>query len=224
VTKRPKPAPRKPGGVRATRRARKREEILRAGLKIFAEKGYHGATMDDIALELEATKGLLYYHFKTKDEILNAILAENGLVSGIESNLDIPGGLPLAEALERMVSAGIALMESNAELVRFLHVQAFLSETEADRLYTKVLERLYGGTARWLEHFKRTGEVRAEVNARAWGQLLVDLVTNHFVQDLIFGPGRRRAGYIEGMLEVLLNGIATGKGRSGTSRAAIGRN
>ncbi len=56
----------KPSGLWAKRRARKREEIIKAGLKVFAEKGYQGAAMDDIALELEATKGLLYYHFKTK--------------------------------------------------------------------------------------------------------------------------------------------------------------
>src|SRR5437868_1917750 len=51
--------------VRARRAERTREQILRAGLKVFSEKGFQGATMDDIALELEATKGLIYYHFKT---------------------------------------------------------------------------------------------------------------------------------------------------------------
>ena len=42
--------------IRARRAERKRQEIVRAVLKVFAEKGFAGATMDDIALELEATK------------------------------------------------------------------------------------------------------------------------------------------------------------------------
>src|ERR1043166_6022628 len=67
--------------IRARRAERKREEIVRAGLKVFAAKGFGGATMDDIALELEATKGLLYYHFKTKDDLLREILGRNELRS-----------------------------------------------------------------------------------------------------------------------------------------------
>src|SRR5208282_259713 len=108
-------------GLRDQRRARKREEILKAGLKVFAEKGYRGATMDDIATELEATKGLLYYHFETKEQILNAILAETQLIAGIEAGLTMPHGMPLAEALQQAVKRSVELMESNGELVRFLH-------------------------------------------------------------------------------------------------------
>ncbi|MFZ0890222.1 MAG: TetR/AcrR family transcriptional regulator [Candidatus Binataceae bacterium] len=205
--------PRKPRGIRAKHRARTREQILRAGLKIFAEKGFHGATMDEIALELEATKGLLYYHFRTKDQILDAILAENDLVSRIEGDLMIPEGVPLAEGLRRAVSGATAVMERNAELIRFLHVQAFLSGTQADRVYTRVLDRAYGRATRWIEHFKRTGEVRADVNARAWGQLVVDLLINHFLQDLIFGR-HREAQQIDPMLDILLKGIASREGRA----------
>ncbi len=132
-----------PAVLRDRRRAQKREEILKAGLKVFAEKGYRGATMDDIALELQATKGLLYYHFETKEQILNAILAETQLIAGIEAGLTIPQGVPLADALRQVVNRSLDLMEANGELVRFLHVQALLSGSEAELVYIQVLERLY---------------------------------------------------------------------------------
>ncbi len=197
------------GGTRDRRRARKREEILKAGLKVFAEKGYRGATMDDIALELEATKGLLYYHFATKEQILNAILAETQLIAGIEAGLAMPQGIPLAEALRQAVSRSLDLMESNGELVRFLHVQALLSGPEAELVYTKVLERLYDGSARWIEAFKSTGEVRADLNARTFGQLLVDFISSYFLLKQIFGhhaqPPRE---YVDGVLQILLDGIS----------------
>src|ERR1700674_4499474 len=119
--------PGKPSAIRARRNARKREEILKAGLKVFAEKGFEGASMDDIALELEATKGLLYGHFKTKEEILNSILAENALVSGIESAMVAPEGVSLTEAVRLGVGRALALMDANVELMRFIHVQALLS-------------------------------------------------------------------------------------------------
>jgi len=189
-----------------------REEILRAGLKVFAEKGYRGATMNDIATELEATKGLLYYHFKTKEEILNAILGENQFIAGIEAGMVAPQGAPLAEALRMSVCGALAVMESNGELVRFLHVQALLSGKEAEFVYTKVLDRLYEGAARWIEAFKATGEVRADLDGRTWGQLLVDFTTSYFLLKQIFGehaqPPRE---YVDGVLRILLDGIAADK-------------
>jgi AcrR family transcriptional regulator len=188
---------------------------LKAGLKVFAEKGYRGATMDDIALELEATKGLLYYHFATKEQILNAILAETQLIAGIEAGLTIPSGMPLAEALHQAVNRSLDLMESNGELVRFLHVQALLSGPEAELVYTQVLERLYEVSARWIETFKRTGEVRPDLNARTFGQLLVDFMSSYFLLKQIFGqhaqPPRE---YVDGVLQILLDGIAADKAES----------
>jgi len=202
-------------GQRDRRRARKREEILKAGLKVFAEKGYRGATMDDIALELEATKGLLYYHFATKEQILNAILAETQLIAGIEAGLTIPPGMLLADALHQAVNRSLDLMESNGELVRFLHVQALLSGPEAELVYTQVLERLYEVSARWIETFKRTGEVRPDLNARTFGQLLVDFMSSYFLLKQIFGhhaqPPRE---YVDSVLQILLDGIAVSKAKS----------
>src|SRR2546428_13668586 len=116
--------------IRERRAERKREEILRAGLKVFAAKGFRAATMDDIALELEATKGLLYYHFKTKEEILEAILSENDLIEGIERGFAALPAMPLRQGLRQAIAGSLALMESNRELVRFLQVQALLSTAQ----------------------------------------------------------------------------------------------
>ena len=208
--------------LRDRRRAQKREEILKAGLKVFAEKGYRGATMDDIALELQATKGLLYYHFETKEQILNAILAETQLIAGIEAGLTIPQGVPLADALRQVVNRSLDLMEANGELVRFLHVQALLSGSEAELVYIQVLERLYNVSARWIEAFKSTGEVRPDLNARTFGRLLFDFIRSYFLLKQILGhhmdPPRE---YVDGVLQILLAGIATegAKSRSLLSEA-----
>ena len=202
-------------GLRDRRRARKREEILKAGLKVFAEKGYRGATMDDIALELQATKGLLYYHFETKEQILKAILAETQLIAGLEAGLTIPEGMPLREALHHAVKRSLDLMESNGELVRFLHVQALLSGPDAELVYTQVLERLYGAGARSIETFKRTGEVRPDLDARTFGQLLVHFIISRFLLKQIFGhraqPPRE---YVDSVMQILLDGIAADKATS----------
>ena len=180
--------------------------------------------MDDIALELEATKGLLYYHFKTKDQILNTILAENDLISGIEAALVVPEGLPLIDAVRLAVRGGLALLDANRELVRFLHVQALLSSKEAEIVYTKVLNRLYEVAARWLENFKRTGQVRPDADTRALGRFMVDAISHHFLVGQIFGL-QPEPGYLDGMLDVLRRGIETEQVEKGSPKqgASLGR-
>jgi AcrR family transcriptional regulator len=49
---------------------------LHAAIGVFAQQGFGAATTDDIARAAGRSKGGLYWHFKSKDEILEAILAQ----------------------------------------------------------------------------------------------------------------------------------------------------
>jgi AcrR family transcriptional regulator len=53
----------------------RKDEILTASWKCFAEKGYQGTTMNDIAKKLDLSAGVIYNYFKNKDEILDALWA-----------------------------------------------------------------------------------------------------------------------------------------------------
>ena len=50
-------------------------QILEAALRCFSQKGYHEATMDDLAREAGLSKGSLYWHFKSKAEVFAGLLA-----------------------------------------------------------------------------------------------------------------------------------------------------
>lgn len=52
------------------KRERRREEVLHAALRAFREKGYHGASLADIAGELGLQKTALYHYFPDKEAIL----------------------------------------------------------------------------------------------------------------------------------------------------------
>src|SRR5437879_3251990 len=62
---------------RKTRRSvRTRERILQAATEVFARRGFHGARVADIAELAGIAYGLVYHHFRNKDDILAAIFAE----------------------------------------------------------------------------------------------------------------------------------------------------
>ena len=50
----------------------RRVEILKSAAAAFRRRGYHGASVDEIASALEMTKGNLYYYFRNKEDILYA--------------------------------------------------------------------------------------------------------------------------------------------------------
>ncbi|MBA7620523.1 Fatty acid metabolism regulator protein [subsurface metagenome] len=57
------------------RLARKRE-ILEAAQRVFAQKGFHQATIDEIAKEAELAKGTIYLYFKNKRELFYSLVEE----------------------------------------------------------------------------------------------------------------------------------------------------
>lgn len=194
--------------IRARRAERKRDEIVRAGLKVFAEKGFGGATMDDIALELEATKGLLYYHFKTKEDLLREILARNELTTGFETILDGLADEPLERALTLFGERLTALFEANRELTRFLHVHSLLSGSEAGLIYGQVFAALYGRVAELLERFKKQGAIRAELDTFDLSRVVASVLLSDIAQRFVFGAAHDTGStYFAHAFEILLRGI-----------------
>ncbi|MBT2384043.1 TetR/AcrR family transcriptional regulator [Streptomyces sp. ISL-11] len=60
------------------RRSDTRERIQKTALDLFVSRGYEKTTLREIAGELGVTKAALYYHFKTKEDILGAISEDLG--------------------------------------------------------------------------------------------------------------------------------------------------
>jgi len=50
--------------------------ILTQAMKMFLEKGYHGTSIDEITQAAGVTKGALYWHFKSKEDLLKRIVEE----------------------------------------------------------------------------------------------------------------------------------------------------
>ena len=93
-----------------------REEILEAAAQVFRKKGFHGASMEDIAKAVNLQKPSLYHHVSSKQEILLALL-ERALELVLErisaiSSQDIPPDTKLMQ----MVRAYLQILAENTDL------------------------------------------------------------------------------------------------------------
>jgi AcrR family transcriptional regulator len=56
-----------------TKKSHRLQSILAAAQKVFSQKGYHGATIRDIAREAQVAEGTIYIYFKSKKDLLIAL-------------------------------------------------------------------------------------------------------------------------------------------------------
>jgi TetR/AcrR family transcriptional regulator len=83
----------------------RRLQILKSAAAAFRRRGYHGASVDEIARALRMTKGNLYYYFRDKEEILY-VLHDWSVDLLLERLREVEqSGAPAAEKLRRLVQA-----------------------------------------------------------------------------------------------------------------------
>ncbi|MFD6288975.1 TetR/AcrR family transcriptional regulator [Streptomyces sp. NPDC060205] len=70
-------------------RAQSRERILVAALEVFAEKGYHDATISDITARAGVSRGLLTYYFPGKQNLVDELL--DRYLDGVSALADVTG-------------------------------------------------------------------------------------------------------------------------------------
>jgi AcrR family transcriptional regulator len=93
-----------------------RDDILDAAAQVIRQKGFHGASMSDIAEAVNLQKASLYHHVSSKQEILLALL-ERALgmlterIAGI-ANQDLPAD----QKLRRMIRAYLSALAENSDL------------------------------------------------------------------------------------------------------------
>ena len=93
-----------------------RENILEAAAQVFRQKGFHGASMQDIAEAVNLQKASLYHHVSSKQEILLALLdrALELLFERISVISNQP--IPADEKLQQMIRAYLQILAENTDL------------------------------------------------------------------------------------------------------------
>lgn len=83
--------------MRAVEAGMTRERILEVALELFGQRGYEGTSIRDIAERMEMTKAAVYYHFRSKEELLADVLTP--AVSRVAKVLEAYG--PVTDECER---------------------------------------------------------------------------------------------------------------------------
>ncbi len=93
-----------------------RENILEAAAQVFRKKGFHGASMADIADTVNVQKASLYYHISSKQEILLELLERALAMLEEEISRVSSQALPADQKLRLMVRAYLQALAEYPDL------------------------------------------------------------------------------------------------------------
>lgn len=105
-----------------------RSLIVRAAEPIFVQKGYHGATLDEIARAAGYSPAAIYTYFRNKGEVLAALLEQ--LSSQFASFFDAPQQLPFAERLGWVLARALGHTQQHRKFLNFYVTQRSCIELE----------------------------------------------------------------------------------------------
>jgi TetR/AcrR family transcriptional regulator, cholesterol catabolism regulator len=146
--------------TRRNNESNRREELLRVSARLFREKGFDGTSIRDISSAAGMHSGSPFYHFKTKQDILVAIM-EQGLTEGLRRLEDaMAAPLSAEQRLVRMIRAQIGtILEDGNDFIPVL-LYDWRSLTDANRRRIIALNDRYDALwQRLIDELKRDGHL-----------------------------------------------------------------
>lgn len=123
-------------------RLAKRQGILKAARRVFAERGLHAATLDQIAEKAEFAKGTLYCYFKSKDDLFLSMLEDEIEHFSESLRAVLSRDLPPDETVARLVRAMMRAFDENMDLMRLLtQERSALTTCKGDLMMKRFLPR-----------------------------------------------------------------------------------
>jgi AcrR family transcriptional regulator len=129
-----------------------RQEILRMAARLFQQRGYDATSMNDVAAALKLSKGGLYHHFQSKDEILYEIMNHAMEITEERVLNPVRGIADAEERLRALIRLHIEVVLSprDREITVMLHENHPLPPSLRKRIngrkkdYVHFLEKLMG--------------------------------------------------------------------------------
>jgi AcrR family transcriptional regulator len=142
----------------------KRKLILDAAIRVFAEHGYHGARVGDIAEDAGVAHGLLYHYFASKDDVLRTIFTENWGALIARFRAVEASGEPAPDKLEGIAKILLRTWRNDPALVTVMVREVARSQQLQDRV--DEIREAFAIVQRIIEEGQATGAFRGDVDAR----------------------------------------------------------
>ncbi len=166
-----------------------RDEILKAAMQLFANRGFHETSMSEVAREARVSKALIFWHFKTKEELFVAVL--NRLLEPYFIDFaEEAAAMDERAQIEKLVDAYLSFVRDNASSVRFFLAQMLHDQRLSEGLNDQVLKLYSGYRAMLVEligRLQQKGVCRRRMASESAAAFLLSALNGLLIEYLFMG-------------------------------------
>jgi AcrR family transcriptional regulator len=190
----------------------RRAAIVRSASRLFAEKGFRGATTRELASALGVTEPVLYQHFRAKRDLYAAIIEAKAAEGAAHAGtlLELSKGSDDRAFFSALGDLVLERYEHDPEMFRLLFFSCLERHDLAELFFERLFLVLYKLVSGYIRRRIRAGAFR-RVNAELAARGLIGMLSYHGQLGLLY-PGRfgkrNRHRVVEEMVAVFLGGIS----------------
>jgi AcrR family transcriptional regulator len=200
------------GGVRLTRQHQaqvRREQIIEAAVRLFAQYGFDGTSTRQIAQEVHITEGLIFHYFPTKADLLTAVLETHHVFLGaLRTTLANAHDQPVALLLPQIAREWLLTLRREGAFTSVLLGTA-QTNPQVGAILQQVIQQGIALMAAYLSRRVQAGELRAdlplETSARLFfSSLIIFFMSYRALDDSAWEA--RATTFIQELLSIWLTG------------------
>ena len=193
-----------PGPRRRGRPGYDLEAVLRVAVEVFNERGYDGASMEDLSKRLGIAKSGIYHHVSGKEELLRMALdrALDGLWEAAERARTLQA--PAIVRLETLVRDAVAVLDARLPYVTLL--LRVRGNTEVERAALARRRAFDALVASLVEEAERDGDIRTDIDPKLTARLLFGTV-NSIVEWYRPGSAHSAASLADAVCAIAFDGL-----------------
>lgn len=169
-----------------------RDKILAVALRLFADRGYAGTSVQDIVSGAKVTKPALYYYFPSKADLYQALLDRAHderfrlMQEAVARGKDFPG------KLEELLNAHFEFLQSHRELLGLVYATAFAARGEMPKeiRYLDKCQRNFGLVRDLIRDGQRTRLLTRRFDAEHLARGIFGMMNIHVQAELV-QPGQK---------------------------------
>jgi AcrR family transcriptional regulator len=164
------------------------ERLYTAAISLIGEHGYAGTTVDEIVERAGVAKGTVYYHFKSKSELLEALLEDGLQRLAAVFRADAAKAQNPTDALRALVHAELSYISQYQAFAKLVMSEMWRVDRDwRDSLLT-LREEYVGVVAAVVDAGMRAGDFSPDLNVQTTASALFGMVASASLDWLVYSP------------------------------------
>ena len=187
----------------------RREQLLSVALELFAEKGFRGTTIKEIAQGAGITEGLIYHYFPSKNAMLRAVLERFAFDYELPRLVEGMKDAPVREVLLRIGSAVFEKVGRNRRYIAMV-VSDAIRDAEVAEVLASFISRNVEAAERFFRSRIASGELRPHDPRIPLRSFHSSIIWTILLGDRLYpthGNLEPRA-FLEGLVDLMLDGLS----------------